>query len=105
MVAKNRSTQMADFLRIARNVVDSLRDHRFRHECDCDFSYAVCGRTDQDVIRLCKSMNHNLHDEILKAIQKHNEMCSCGCFDHTGGKKKVLVSLEDEEYVKVEDWK
>jgi len=50
-------------------------------------------------------MNHNLHDEILKAIQKHNEMCSYRCFDHTGGKKKVLVSLEDEEYVKVEDWK
>lgn len=48
-------------------------------------------------------MYHNLHDEILKAIQKHNEMCPCTCFDHTGGEKKVLVTLEDEEYVKIED--
>ncbi|KAH0007378.1 alpha/beta-hydrolase, partial [Aureobasidium melanogenum] len=72
------------------NIVRTLDSHR--RELDrnrhCDFEYIKTGKTCRDTSRLCVWVPGKTGMWVWKAMQRHDEKCSCGAFDFSNSRAR-----------------
>ncbi|KEQ91443.1 hypothetical protein AUEXF2481DRAFT_92099 [Aureobasidium subglaciale EXF-2481] len=98
-----------------RAIVNTLMKHRSVLGCDCNFEHIKTGRTSTKGSNICEIRSI----VVVKAMKKHDRMCSCGGFDFaprsTPEKKSPKpqksapnlhkrVSLEDVQKEFFDDW-
>jgi hypothetical protein len=62
---------------LCRNIVMALIEHRDKMHCDCDLRYIFTGNTPENSPDICEERDK----AILKAMRKHNKICTCGAFE------------------------